>query len=422
MTTSRREFLASSALAAAALAAAPLSRALAIPARSGPLRILILGGTGFLGPAIVEAAQAKNYHLTLFNRGKREKTKGTSFDGVEKLLGNRDPLKHSDEKDPDSPLGLSQIHDAIKAGTTWDAVIDTSGYFPRHVKASAELLAKAASQYLFISTVSVYAANDRPGADETDALGLLANPDVEDMGASQENYGPLKALCEKAAEAAFPAKATNIRPGFIVGVRDDTDRFTYWPVRASQGGDMLVPGAPADPVQFIDVRDLAAFVLTCIERKHFGVFNVTGPAQSSTWGQTMDAVAAARPALADKPLTQTWVPADFLAGQGVALGAQLAIYIPPEGDAIGFHQRSIAKALAAGLTTRPTVDTCKEILAWWPTELERRVRVTKETQDAAIKRGDKPPTMPDPTKLRTGITPEREVALIKAFKESQPKK
>ncbi|MFA6044578.1 MAG: NAD-dependent epimerase/dehydratase family protein [Phycisphaerales bacterium] len=423
MDSTRREFLGISALALAAMAGGTLPGAFAAPAlsrRAGPLRILILGGTGFLGPAIVEAAKAKHYELTLFNRGKREKTKGTSFDGVEKLLGNRDPLKNSDEKDTESPLGLSQIEEAIKAGKTWDAVIDTSGYYPRIVKASGELLAKAAGQYVFISTVSVYAANDTPGADETAPTATIADPQAETMGAGMANYGPLKALCEQAAEGAFPGRTTNIRPGFIVGERDDSDRFTYWPVRASQGGDMLVPGSPTDPVQFIDVRDLAAFILTCIERKAFGVMNATGPVGGGTWGQVIDAcVAAAKPMLGDKPLTTTWVDAEFLAKNNVQIGGDFPIYIPPGGEDAGFHQRSIAKATAAGLKTRPALDTCREILAWWPGEIERRVRVTKEMQEAAAKAGEPAPTMADPTKIRTGITPQREAELLAAYKATK---
>lgn len=424
MTTSRREFLAASALAA--LAASGVPRALAMSAssrREGPLRILILGGTGFLGPAIVEAAQAGHCELTLFNRGKREKVKDTNFKSVEKLLGNRDPDKRSDEKDPQSPLGLSQIEEAIKAGKTWDAVIDTSGYYPRHVKASCELLSKAAGQYVFISTVSVYASNDTPGADETAPVATIADPKVENMGAGMVNYGPLKALCEQAAEAAFPGRATNIRPGFIVGVRDDSDRFTYWPVRASQGGEMLVPGAPADPVQYIDVRDLAAFILTCIQKKHYGVMNATGPVGGGSWGQVIDAcVAAAKPTLGDRALTTTWVDVDFLTKHGMEIGSDLPIYIPPQGEYAGFHQRSIAKATAAGLTTRPVLNTCREILEWWPHEIERRVRVTKEMQQAAEKAGDKPPVMGEPTKIRTGPGPEREAEVLAAFKAGKPDK
>ncbi|MBI1190166.1 MAG: NAD-dependent epimerase/dehydratase family protein [Tepidisphaera sp.] len=429
MPTTRREFLTASALAAAALAAGGVPGAMAAGRPAGarrpdgkPLRILILGGTGFLGPAIVEDALAKHYDLTLFNRGKREKVKGTDFEGVEKLLGNRDPQKHSEEKDPDSPLGLSQIEALVKDGKKWDAVIDTSGYFPRHVKASAELLAKAADQYMFISTVSVYAANDTPGADETAAVGTIPDPTVENMGANLGNYGPLKALCEQAAEAAMPGRVTNIRPGFIVGVRDDTDRFTYWPVRASQGGEMLVPGAAGDPIQIIDVRDLARFILRCIEDKHFGVMNATGPVGGGTWGQVIDACkAAAKPGEHDERLTLTWVPNDFLVKNNVEIGGDLPIYIPPDGEAAGFHQRSIAKATAAGLTTRPVVETCREILAWWPKELERRAKVTKDMQ-AAAKPGTTPPAMPDPTKLRAGMSPEREAEILEAWKKEKAAK
>jgi len=260
-----------------------------------PLSILILGGTGFLGPATIDAALARGHAVTIFNRGKREKYVGVR-DHVEKLYGNRDPDKHAltrfvdgaEVEDETSPKGLTELE-----GRKWDAVIDNSGFVPRIVGASAKLLAPNVDQYVFISSVSAYMGASQPDADESDSLATIHDPTVEDMGPQFQNYGALKALSEKAAQEAMPGRVTVIRPGFIVGPDDTTDRFTYWPVRAAMGGDMLVPGTPDDPVQFIDVRDLAAFLVHCVETRAFDVMNVTGPEKPTTSGDLIDACAAA---------------------------------------------------------------------------------------------------------------------------------
>ncbi len=387
-----------------------------------------MGGTGFLGPAIVEAAQKEGHSLTLFNRGQREKVKNTFFEGAEHLYGNRDPNKHADETEDKledtskakSPHGLAEIEAAIKAGKTWDAVIDTSGYAPRIVKASTTLLAPATKQYVFISTVSVYAKNDKPNEDESAELAKIEDPTVESMGAEFQNYGPLKALCEKAAENAMPGRVTNIRPGYIVGKRDDSDRFTYWPVRTSEGGELLTPGDPRDPVQYIDVRDLALFVLTCIKNNTRGVFNATSP--SMPWGGIITAcVDAAKAVSPDKAAAKpVWVPNDWLEKNDLPPGS-LPIYIPPDGADAGFHQRSVAKAVAAGMTIRPTIQTCKEILQWWPSEVERRVRVTKELKEKAVKEGKPAPQMADPLQLRAGPPRATNDDLLKKWHEEQKK-
>ncbi len=219
------------------------------------LKILVLGGTGFLGPHLVEAMQKRGHTPTLFNRGK---TRPTLFPDVEKLRGDRDG-------------GL-----AVLEGRRWDAVIDTSGYVPRIVRASAELLAPNVRQYVFVSSISVYTETTSPGVDESHKVATMPDPTSEVV---MEFYGALKALCEQAAEAALPDRTTVIRPGLIVGPGDPTDRFSYWPVRVAQGGEVLAPGEPSDPVQVIDVRDLADFILTTLERGHVGVHNVNGPAE-----------------------------------------------------------------------------------------------------------------------------------------------
>lgn len=420
MHATRREFIQASLATSAALAIAPLSFGTPRPKKA--LRILILGGTGFLGPAIVEEAQKRGHHLTLFNRGRREKIKGTLFESATRLYGNRDPLKFAEDPKPEGPKGLTQLEEAVKRGEKWDAVIDTSGYYPRIVKASAQLLEPAANLYCFISTVSVYGGNAGIGDDESAPLATMEDPTAEHMGPEMSFYGPLKALCEQAAEAAFPKRTINLRPGYIVGIRDDTDRFSYWPVRDWEGGTMIVPGSPSDPVQFVDVRDLAAFTLHCIETRAAGTMNVTGPAKPITWGETLAACDAAVKKAGRTPAEKTWIDAAWLEKHAPGPGGDFPIWIPATGEYAGFHQRSIAKALAAGLTTRPAAETCSEILSWWPGELERRARVTKEMQEAAKARGEEPPKMGDPAKLRAGLPREKEAELLAKWKsrESEP--
>ncbi len=226
MSTSRREFLGLA--LAASIGVSCRRESSSAPAPTAKKRILILGGTGFLGPKTVEVALARGHEVTIFNRGKREKYLPFPYQNVTHLYGNRDPLLPADDErgsdkallHPDAqPKGLEQLQ-----GKTWDAVIDNSGYYPRMVKASAELLAPSASQYIFISSISAYAGNKTVGADETAPLATIGDPTVETLGANYENYGALKALCEKAAEAAFPGKAAIVRPGYIVGPGDPSTR------------------------------------------------------------------------------------------------------------------------------------------------------------------------------------------------------
>lgn len=407
MTTTRRQFLVHS-LAAGAIAPLGLSACSAPQdapdnqpgqksasgtggsgAAAGSKRILILGGTGFLGPALINATLARGHHLTLFNSGRtesRRKAVGRPSvvpAGVELLIGNRDPKKTADDRrlkgdpdaekkrDPNSPRGLTQLE-----GKSWDAVIDTSGYFPRMVRASAELLAKTTGQYIFISSISVYKSNEKPGQDESGELATLKDPDVEEFGAQYENYGGGKAACEAAAEAAMPGRATNIRPGFIVGRRDTSRRWLYWPTRVAQGGEMLVPGTPDDPVQLIDVRDLAEWIVHCVENKVMGVFNATGPASTLTMRAMLKGCQSATGA----DTTFTWAENDFLKEQKVSF----PIYVPPSGETRGFHQVSIARALASGLKFRSIEDTARDTLDWHkslPPELQAKILPPEPTRE-----------------------------------------
>src|SRR5882724_4268177 len=348
---------------------------------SKPLRILILGGTGFLGPHCTESAIARGHSVTHFNSGRTEELRKSAGrpsavpDGVEKLYGNRDPNKTADDrktegkggaaKDPNSPKGLSQLE-----GKKWDAVIDTSGYFPRMVKASAELLAPAVKQYIFISSISVYKDTSAP-FDETAALQTLADPTTEEMGKDFANFGGGKALCEKAAEAAMPGRVTNIRPGFIVGRRDTSGRFIYWPVRASLGGQMVVPGQPADPIQLIDVRDLADWIIHCIENNIVSVYNATGPEKELSMKAMMEGVRKG----VGSDASFTWINNDFLKSQGIKDG-QFPLYAPPTGESAGLHRCNISRALAKGLKFRPISETAKDTLDWYkslPPDLQTRV-------------------------------------------------
>ncbi|HSN91879.1 MAG TPA: NAD-dependent epimerase/dehydratase family protein [Anaeromyxobacteraceae bacterium] len=358
MSLTRRDFLGTS-LSALALACAgpgPGGGARA----AGRKRILILGGTSFLGPAIVEAARPRGHLLTLFNRGR---TNPGLFPEVEQVHGDRDG-------------GL----DALR-GRAWDAAIDTSGYVPRLVRASAELLAPAVGRYLFVSTISVYADGIPPGSDEGAPLATVPDPSGEDVRA---HYGGLKALCERAVEAALPGRTAVVRPGLIVGPRDPTDRFTYWPVRLARGGEVLAPGDGKDPVQIVDVRDLAAWMVELVERGVTGTFNAAGPARTLTMGEMLAACGEAAGGAAQL----TWVPAPFLEKEGVAPWSDMPVWVPAGPDA-GFAQVSNARAVAAGLRFRPAAETARDTLAWWRTLPEERR-----------------------AKLRAGLAPEREIEVL----------
>jgi len=335
------------------------------------LRILILGGTGFLGPACTEAGLARGHKITHFNSGRTEERRHAAGrpsavpEGVETLYGNRDPNKTAADRkkegqadapiDPASPKGLSQL-----VGRKWDAVIDTSGYFPRMVKASAELLAPNVEQYLFISSISAYKDFSAPNFDETAAVANLTDPNTEEMGKDFVNYGGGKALCEKAAEQAMPGRVTNLRPGFMVGPRDTSGRFLYWPVRASLGGTMIVPGAPSDPIQFIDVRDVADWIVHCLEQKIFGIYNVTGPAKPLSMEQMVSDVRTGT----GSQVEFVWIDSDFLQGHGIKEG-QFPLHDDPTGDQAGLHRCNCSRALARGLVFRPLPETARATLEWY---------------------------------------------------------
>ena len=355
--TSRRAFLAAT-LAAASFAAWPDASA-GKPDKSSrkpgePMKILVLGGTGFLGPHFVEAAHAKGHTLTLFNRGKTNPARfsGDEFRDIEQLHGDR----KADMK-------------ALRGRRRWDAVLDTSAYVPADVTRSAQLLGQRVDRYLLVSTISVYAKMDTPGQDESAPLVTLADPTVTEV--TGETYGGLKALCEQAAEKEMPGRTTVVRPGLIVGPGDNTDRFTYWPARADRGGEILAPGSAQDPTQFIDVRDLAAFLLHLIEQGTTGTFNADAPSGKLTMGEVL----AASQRAAGTPSTLTWVPADFLDAQRVSAWQDMPVWIPPAGEYAGFGRLDTRKAQAAGLSYRPLETTVADTLGYWRSlPPERRAR------------------------------------------------
>ena len=349
MPVSRRTFLQTAAAAAAAAtfnparAAAPAPGKVARP-RPRPLKILILGGTGYLGPATIEVALARGHQVTMFNRGK---TRPELFPAVARLQGDRDPRKGE---------GLK----ALEQGT-WDVVIDNSAYFPRNVAASAQLLAPRCKTYIIISSISAYKEPNPENGDESAPLAVLADPTVEEMGKDFANYGGLKALCEQAAETAMPGRVAVVRPGYIVGPDDPSGRFTYWPVRMARGGEVAVPGDPSDPVQIIDVRDLGAWLVRLAEDGATGRFNAVGPQRRLAWGKLVQACRKATRAR----LTLTWIPAAFIAEQK---DLEFPIWAPFTGETKGFHTWSNARALAAGLRFRPAEATAKDTLAWYQTQ------------------------------------------------------
>lgn len=329
------------------------------------MKLLIIGGTIFLGRHIVEQALERGHEITLFNRGKHNPE---LFPGVEKIHGDRN-------------ADLSAL-----AGRSWDAVIDPSGYFPRSVRTLAETLAGSVGHYTFISSLSVYSDASRPGVDESGAVGAIADESIEEV--TGETYGPLKALCERAAEEAMPGRVLNVRAGLIVGPHDPSDRFTYWPHRVAQGGEVLAPGGPNLPVQFIDVRDLAAWILHMIETNGTGVHNATGVGGSVTMGKVIDACLDA----SGSDARITWADESWLLEQKVGPWMEVPLWVPADDESAGFNFFDVSRAAANGLTYRSTADTVAATLAW----------------DA---------TLPADRELRAGLKPERERELLEAWKK-----
>jgi 2'-hydroxyisoflavone reductase len=350
MTSNRREFVQLTALAAGAagLAAARTRRSDAGEAPRS-MKILVLGGTGLIGPPLVEYALARGHEVTLFNRGK---TNTHLFPDVEKLKGDRNG-------------DLESIAEQVQAGRRWDAVIDNTASIPRWVTDSTATLRGATDLYLYTSSMSAYADASLPGADETAALGTISAEDeaaVETVAdITGANFGPLKARCEEEARKAFPEATIVVRPGLIVGIYDRSDRFTYWPVRIFRGGEVLAPGNPDDPVQFIDSRDLGEWYVRLVENRALGTYNGVGPRAPMTMAGMLHGIRAT----VDNEISFTWVDADFLAEHEVQPWVHMPVWVPPAGEYAGFSSSSIRRALDAGLSFRPLADTAKATVEYW---------------------------------------------------------
>lgn len=373
MNKTRREFIKSGVIGGVAAAVLPTTAAGTSPIRGheavDALRILVLGGTGFIGPHMVRTALRRGHSVTLFNRGR---THDELFPDLEKIRGDRDG-------------GLDGLR-----GRKWDAVIDNSGYVPRHVRDSARLLSGNVGFYLYTSTLSVYADFTIP-IDEDSPLQTIADETIEEV--TGETYGALKALCEqRAREEIGEDRYAVLRPSYICGPGDHTDRFTYWPVRTSRGGEMLWPGDPGATIQIIDVRDLAEFTIDCVERQTTGVFNTVIPEGSYTMGNLLDDCRA----VTDAEVEPIWVSEAFILEQDAAANGALPIWHPQHGpDAVKF-QVSGARAREAGLHTRPVRETTRDLMRWWST--------------LPAERSAQP---------RVGLSAEREAALLAAWKQQR---
>ena len=334
------------------------------------MKLLVLGGTRFLGRHLVAAARARGHELTLFQRGTQP---GPANPDVERIHGDR----HRD---------LAKL-----GGRRWDAVIDTSGYLPDSVRASAEALASAVDRYVFISSVSVYAGDSGGCVDETAPLLELTSEELQRANAIDVSgqvsattfgplYGGLKALCEDAAERVLPGRVLSIRAGLIVGRHDYTDRFTYWVARAARGGDVLAPGRPGRHVQFLDARDLAEWIMEMIEARRAGTFNATGQPDTIT----METLLEACRAVSGSDAKFHWVSEAFLRAERVRPWTEMPLWLP-EGAVPSINPR---KAVAAGLRFRPLHDTIRDVLTWYREEEQGR-------------------------SLRAGITADREQELLR---------
>ena len=340
------------------------------------LRILILGGTGFTGPFQVRYALSRGHQVTVFNRGRTHP--GELPKEAEQLLGDRNGKL-----------------DALK-GRTWDVVIDNPATLPVWVRDAAQILKGNVERYVFISSIAVYADTSKPGQDETAPLTKYTGADPmketsATMRASNSSlFGPLKAVSEAEAEKWFPGKALIIRPGYIVGPGDESDRFTYWPVRVERGGEVLAPGTPADPIQIIDARDLAEWTIRMVEQGTTGPFNAVGPKSKLGMGRMLAEI---------KQTTKsdarfTWVDTPFLASQKIV--DEMPIWTPPNGPEAAYDQVNINKALSKGLTFRSLSDTTAATLDWF----------RKQTTDRQ-------------TKMRAGLKPEREAQVLAAWHASK---
>ena len=367
--TSRRTFVRSLAATSGALSfglpKGLWERAEAFPRQGKPLNILVLGGTGQTGPFQIHYAVARGHKVTVFNRGRRQ-TELPS--GVEHLIGDR-----------------NDNLEALKGSKTWDVIIDNPTTFPRWVRSAGEVLKGRTDQYVFISTISVFDKWDQPNMDENAPLATMPDPTVESM----QYYGAMKALSEQESEKYYPGKVTVIRPGLISGPRDETDRFSYWPIRMARGGEVLT--APLDhAAQIIDGRDLAEWTVRMCEARTYGIYNATG--LSTTHREMLNGSRSVLPSETQRTITLTSPDLAFLREHKVRPWAELPVWMPNEGETLYWNKCIVSKAIAAGLTFRPYATTVQDTLSW---------HLTRPAENQA--------------KLRSGLTPEREAEILKAW-------
>jgi 2'-hydroxyisoflavone reductase len=326
------------------------------------MHILILGGTRFLGRALVEAALAEGHEVTLFNRGK---TNPDLFPEIERLIGERD-----------GDLG------ALK-GRRWDAVIDTCGYVPRIVEQSARLLASQVEHYTFISSLGIYADFSQIGLKESAKPSKLEDELVEEV--DNQTYGPLKAACEVVVERVQPERALIVRPGLIVGPYDPTDRFSYWPWRVAQGSSVLAPGKPAREIQFIDVRDLSEWIVDVVSKGVTGQYNTNSSPGKWTMSDLLETCHDA----SNSDAELVWMDDAFLVEHEVGEWMEMPLWIPESDESMaGFFKFDVSKAEAAGLKFRHLLDTVNDTLAWLnerPSDQEWRAGMRSEREQELLR-------------------------------------
>lgn len=315
------------------------------------MKILIIGGTRFVGRTLVETAIKHGHELTLFNRGT---SNPTIFPDIERIKGDRD-------------------HDLeLLRGRKWDIVVDTCGYVPRIVEKSAEALKDSVERYIFISTLNVYADFSKSGIDEGSSLGRMEDETFEEV--TGETYGPLKVLCENVVKQIYPDRSVILRCGLIVGPHDPSDRFTYWPVRLQNGGEVLVPSPPDMQVQFIDARDLANFVLRLAAKQSIGIFNTTGPETRLSMDQFLNICSRQT----ENKISMTWVSEEFITSNDVG---HIPMWTPAAWR--GIFEVNCTKAINAGLEFRPVEETIRDTLAWHstrPIDYEMKVGLKPEEE------------------------------------------
>lgn len=318
------------------------------------MKLLVLGGTKFLGRHAVDAALAAGYDVTTFTRGQ---TNPDLFPDVEHLHGDRDG-------------NLAALE-----GRTWDGAVDTSGYVPRILRQSAELLRDAVDRYVFVSSISVYADFAQP-VDESTPVATLEDPATEEI---LENYGALKAACETVVDEVYGERGASVRAGLIVGPFDPTDRFTYWPRRVAAGGDVLAPGNPDAPVQFVDARDLAAWLVQLALDGPGGVFNATGPAAPLTFRELLERARTAT----GSDARFTWIDDQPILDAGVQPWTELPLWLPGD-DYAGMARAGTHRARDAGLRFRPLEETVVDTLAWDRTVGGDRPTLTREAEQQIL--------------------------------------